>query len=873
MQPFQPTRILGRLQVISTSPLHLTFYRSQGDQGYGVSQESLDFVLGSRDLHCNVRITNMASEASYSGESAPDELSGQTQERGGFDDSKSLLPSSPRGASEQQPQPQQSRDRDRGRRLKRVHSDLDNGISPADRHTRTVSKKQRYMSKTRLNTYRVFFNSVLQDAVNGSAFESAEDFEPGQLGLTCWSKEDKHKLLTKLNATGIHNLPAFTKAVANKTELEVRAYLLTLSHSAEDMRSAVRNGPNGKKGPLSYSQIPASAEISAECNALLDDKAEELRRSVEEYEAQRERDNFGAYWLLNHETAGKLEDRLNQSSSDPSAELMHAARGEKGFESVSPAAELLALPNWLELSTRFFMNRCSENRDENWMSISPGWSETPAIFATAFMDFHNLAVSFTRRVISAAIFEAASRIRARDVTEGKKPSRSMHRGDVLAALQVLGVASISDEYWVTLARRSNLRVEDAKQQSTEIQKSAKQPIDYDEVERRLRLRGKTAFKHRRHMESPLVRQSDEAIDRQVLDEHHRTRRSDTDSSFSSGSSDRSSDTTAEDKISVQHEKYADLVDHLASAREEQHLWKDVLGRSLTPEPPEAEFVKQDPRVPAPGTKLMGEQAMRWENLDFPQEWEQTGRTFLANEAGTTSWFGRPHMKLDNFHRSELTKGPGGKDTVLSSAQKGTAKRNSQGVDMDSLSSRSESDLEAEGDGDDVSSTNGESESDLDIASPLASDSEASIHACDAAPLATHESPGRSRIRRAAKPHPGCRSPTINESRRSSSTSSLSYFSPSLLARRLGSRQSPSSGDESLGTGIHAKSSIEKETREPSIMGRGRIEEQRAVEPRRSRRSSGQQNQSTHFRAPMRKDMWFSWTRAAKARADSTIGGC
>jgi RNA polymerase I-specific transcription initiation factor RRN5 len=127
-----------------------------------------------------------------------------------------------------------------------------------------------------------------------------------------------------------------------------------------------------------------------------------------------------------------------------------------------------------------FMNPAPPREDENWRFLVEQ-DEEPSIRATAFQDFHNLAISITKRLVSATIFCAMSRLRALD-------SKSFNRyemvkvPDVEAAAKTIGLKVNSDEFWIGCPRRCNLEM----YPTISALASDSPAMDYDEVENMLR---------------------------------------------------------------------------------------------------------------------------------------------------------------------------------------------------------------------------------------------------------------------------------------------------------------------------------------------------------------------------------------------------
>ena len=140
---------------------------------------------------------------------------------------------------------------------------------------------------------------------------------------------------------------------------------------------------------------------------------------------KREKKRHGDYWLLTGDVAAEIEaslearnkesERSKEETQDPE-EIKESDRQEEDNKLDNdfkvPAAELLNLPSWLRLSELFMYH--SPESEENWTNFISKTDETPSMYHTAFQDFHNLTISITRRLVQASIFQAMSRLRARD---------------------------------------------------------------------------------------------------------------------------------------------------------------------------------------------------------------------------------------------------------------------------------------------------------------------------------------------------------------------------------------------------------------------------------------------------------------------------
>jgi len=93
---------------------------------------------------------------------------------------------------------------------------------------------------------------------------------------------------------------------------------------------------------------------------------------------------------------------------------------------------------------------------ESWQTLG---GQPPSIRYTAFIDIHTLVVSFTRKLVSASIFMAQSRLRSTDSRILKSSKElDLRSSDVEAATNTLGLAPNMKEYWAKVPRRLGLDV-------------------------------------------------------------------------------------------------------------------------------------------------------------------------------------------------------------------------------------------------------------------------------------------------------------------------------------------------------------------------------------------------------------------------------
>ncbi|TPX15002.1 uncharacterized protein E0L32_004832 [Thyridium curvatum] len=294
------------------------------------------------------------------------------------------------------------------------------------------------------------------------------DLPPSQLGLAYWTAAEKETFFEALARLGRDDSPGIARRVRTKGELEVRQYLALLNGAVAARRAA------GELDRLVMADLPAAAELSAECCRALDEAADALALRQEAYEEGLERQKWvgrGADWLVTPANCRDFDDRGAFSTT---------RQGSGGGGAGLRSAELFRVESWLALSDRIFMNA---NYDEgNWQSVA---GEPPSIRTTALEDFYTLALSVTRRLMSAAIYISMARIRSK---KSAMPwTRDLVRKkDVEAAALSLGLKTDSKEFWAGCARRLRLDVyDDAAPTPDDEDARAPEPMSYAQVEKAL----------------------------------------------------------------------------------------------------------------------------------------------------------------------------------------------------------------------------------------------------------------------------------------------------------------------------------------------------------------------------------------------------
>ncbi|KAL2107040.1 hypothetical protein VUR80DRAFT_5789 [Thermomyces stellatus] len=477
--------------------------------------------------------------------------------------------------------------------------------------------------------YLDLLNEDIDDAKEGIIAEPEPDELPGsQIDMVTWSATEKRLFFDALGRLGKDNLPGISSRIGSKSIVEVAHYIRALEEESKERAVKSRDS-------VIKAEIPAAAEISPQCCLALEAAADELSLRQQRYEESREQRKWGdTPWKITHETAAELEGKPEDQRE--------------------PFANLFNLPMWVKLSERVFMN--ASFAENNWRYVD---DERPSMRSTAFEDFRNLAVSVTRRIISTALFIASSRIQMK--AEADERTRSLvRRRDVVAAVESLGLALDSGQFWAGCARRLKLDVYDDEHEDAEVDEEGGLPVlSFDEVENAL-----GAAEPSRPSAAPLEDDSepnDEETDEgettdspdtdieraeaeleateQALDEELRQEVSDDDLReeaqelvLRTALDIRRTQRTVEAvmrRITAErnNEAYADACDEIASAQEERKLW-EVLGREPPGELARNVGIDDRKRETASIGDYLGRGDWR-ESLKYLSQWETVPRSRAA----------------------------------------------------------------------------------------------------------------------------------------------------------------------------------------------------------------------------------------------------
>ncbi|KAF2089675.1 hypothetical protein K490DRAFT_3532, partial [Saccharata proteae CBS 121410] len=430
------------------------------------------------------------------------------------------------------------------------------------------------------------------------------------VGVSKWTVAEKQAFFRGLDKYGRDNVPSIAALIQTKSLPEVRDFLLLLQKSLVNLHRH-----NSHPHQPALHEFPAAIELSEECCKNLDTAGAALAWYQDTYEARREQEKHGDYWLLTPELGELVEER------DQEVDAQDSNHGEEDVDEevdevldAVPAARLFHLKRWIELIGLFSANARSE---ESW-NLDTSLEEKLGIYYKAFEDFHRLAVSVTQRLVTAIIFQATNRLR---MTEDYiRVGPYVRRIDVFAAVDVLGLPRSSWDFWIKTPRRLGLQVSKGKGKQ-------KRNLSYDEMELELSRPYGKKRPRRGEIWKPEVDVVSEHGQAQPNGENTNHDLSDMSDTYLDGIDVTDSEPDPDDPY-TQHVEYAERVDQQQSRREERKLWK-MLGQDpppgLLPKPQEL------PQKPWSRRKTQEELADWRDVLDFKSPWERYGEPVEERE--------------------------------------------------------------------------------------------------------------------------------------------------------------------------------------------------------------------------------------------------
>lgn len=417
-----------------------------------------------------------------------------------------------------------------------------------------------------------------------------------QIGMVTWTSMEKERFFEALSRLGQDDTPGIARRIRTKGEMEVRQYMKLLQDAlAERQRQ-------NELDPLEMADFPAAVELSHECCEALDEAADNLAIRRENFEQTTEQHKHGDDWLVTQENC---KDDAPDEAMD--GEFM-------------PSSSVLNVPNWLQISERLFMNGTSEER--NWQSAD---GDYPSIRSTTLDDFYSLALTLTRRLVTASIFIASSRARTYNGRDADNQVEVRQRHVHAAALD-LGLRTEKQSVLAGSARRLGLHVYEHPPRPSEEEDGATM-MPYDAVEHALGVGGQRSISRiRRQVQRIELSSDDEALPRHAPAQSEVEPDSDDsdESPVSDGEYEESEDEDEDIKAEADEiilysavdqpqtkrdretlfrrikaeraqESYADSVDAQATYQEERRMW-EVLGRH-----PAQPLV--DPGLPPAGRRM------------------------------------------------------------------------------------------------------------------------------------------------------------------------------------------------------------------------------------------------------------------------------
>ncbi|KAF1949016.1 hypothetical protein CC80DRAFT_374271, partial [Byssothecium circinans] len=344
--------------------------------------------------------------------------------------------------------------------------------------------------------YNGAYLTLYNDEIRASAARFVPDDtlnpDEAQVGAVTWSAGEKTMFFAALERLGKDDLPGISAAIGIKSMPEVRQFLLSLQEAP--FKRTVDRGDS--KMRVTLQDIPAALEIEQDCEDQLEVAGEALAWYQEIYEMKQEQARYGDHWLITPELAERLEEALKPQlgglASLPTTTDTEDEKPQKA-EKVQvpepqilqdiPEAKLINTTELLNLSKNFFMNPhpTVSYPWPHWTELVVEQAREPSVYRTAFTDFHALVISLTRRLVQAALIQATSRMRSQGWRSVKGLKPYVKPGDVLSAIDLLGMERNSDKRWAGVARRCGLQVEDRQRGAQG--NGSRRKVPWDEVER------------------------------------------------------------------------------------------------------------------------------------------------------------------------------------------------------------------------------------------------------------------------------------------------------------------------------------------------------------------------------------------------------
>lgn len=485
---------------------------------------------------------------------------------------------------------------------------------PLSRSQSRASKRIRLRSRTNawralrklpIGGYRELCAETCDDVLQGSTYYIGDNLPATQNGATTWTSLEKDRFFNALARVGKTRCQDIAVAVESKSEMEVRDYIQLLHRGLEYQHTVEEH-----TGTTILGDFPAALEVSEECCEALDQASEVV--SMEEQRSDRlaAKKRHGNMSLIDRDMADVVEENLETETDE-----------KQNISEIDIAAGLFKFRNWIKTSERLFMNFGEPRSEDNWENVKFE-DESPSLTSDAFLDFHSLAISVTRRLVQSSIFFAMSRIRALE-SGSSHPLKTVRSRDVTAALDVLRMKHNADEFWAGVARRCSLNVIDLRNDK------GWKPVflNHDEVEEKLSGCSPSSSMSHLRADSPLpsgqLRDTTEYSDST----------SDGSSVRESNSPSPASPSSSDEDLSDPEEAHASALDKQASSLEEARLWQILQASSTrSPDPDEKKGkIKLDLAAPH-GQRKAKQDLVDWRNrIRYRSEWEEFGHDTLTLE--------------------------------------------------------------------------------------------------------------------------------------------------------------------------------------------------------------------------------------------------
>lgn len=473
----------------------------------------------------------------------------------------------------------------------------------------------------RLRPYHSYeYRSILNTEIQHAACKSTQNDLPrphnSQIGLSIWSTEEKHAFFEALASLGRDSVEEIARRIKTKSQLEVQEYISVLLSSIKQLK------PHSS-ALLPIFEIPFATEISDKCCAILEISSDAISANQECAEVEIEKEKWGNIWLITNDICQQLDTRKK------------LVREAESIKKKLPAANIFNLKIWLELSQRIFMNSASLEGD-NWHKLAEA-EETPAIRATAVEDFYNLMASITKRLVSATIFCATSRMKANNQNNLK--THEINSNDVRAAIHTLGLEEDSSRFWIECARKHKLNIVGNTRKEITKSKNDDSPhprLTYDEVEEFMGADVRIHKNHPHHVSTRsnfILANPDSEEDTSFVHSPH-SKNEDSDSTLWSNDNESVASTSSskslrreemrrilrEEKVRAAEQAqdaYTEMIDMQASRSDERMLW-DVMKK----DPPDDLRFEKEPAVKMPKYFRDIDDGNDWRGyLEYYSEWE------------------------------------------------------------------------------------------------------------------------------------------------------------------------------------------------------------------------------------------------------------